>query len=63
MQVKKILSYIKERDILDLDAYIGDSALVLSNYTNAKVYSYELSKKTAEMYEHIMQLNNIKIMC
>ncbi len=42
---EKILSYIKERDILDLGAYIGDSALVLSNYTNAKVYSYELSKK------------------
>ena len=52
--------YIVNGDILDIGAYTGDSAIILSQYTMKKVYSYELSpvltntiKKNLEKYNNI----------
>ncbi len=57
---KAILDYIKKRDIFDLGAYIGDSALVLSQYTDANVLSFELSHKNAEQFRNNIELSGIK---
>ena len=37
------MDYIRNRDIIDAGAFIGDSAAVLSQYTDRKIYSYEVS--------------------
>jgi FkbM family methyltransferase len=37
------LNYIKDKDILDIGAFIGDSLVVLRNYTSGRVISYELA--------------------
>ena len=38
----EVKEYIKNKDILDIGAYIGDSAVVLTQFTNRKVYSYDI---------------------
>jgi FkbM family methyltransferase len=43
------LEYIRERDIMDVGAFIGDSLVVLRNYTNRRVISYELVPQTYKM--------------
>lgn len=35
------LEALKNKDIIDVGAYIGDSALILLEYTNKKVYAFE----------------------
>ena len=38
-----IRNYVRNGDILDIGAYLGDSAILLTQYTDKKIYSYELS--------------------
>ena len=55
---EKLKKYVREGDMLDIGAYIGDSAIVLSNYTDRKVYSFELSPKlTQEIYDNLNKYN------
>ena len=42
---KKIREYVMGKDIIDAGAFLGESAIKLSEYTNKTVYSYELSAK------------------
>ena len=56
---KRILDYIKNKDILDCGAFIGDSILVLKNYQPKMIYSYEFSKANIESFKKTMQLNGI----
>jgi FkbM family methyltransferase len=44
-----VKDYIRERDIIDVGASIGDSLTILDEYTNHRVVSYELIPKTAEI--------------
>lgn len=57
----------KNRDIIDAGACIGDSALVLSEYTNKNVYAFEPGEKNFKLMEKTIQLNDkkniIPIMC
>lgn len=56
LEMKKLkrLKEIKNRDIVDVGAYIGDSAVVLSKYTNKRVWAFEPdSKNYAYMLESI----------
>ena len=55
-----ILDYIKTRDIFDLGAYVGDSALILSEYTDRTVFSFELSNKNAEQFRQNIGRSGIK---
>jgi FkbM family methyltransferase len=54
---------IKNKDIIDVGGWIGDSALILSQFTNKCVYSFEAVKQN---YENILKtidfnnLNNVK---
>ena len=55
---QKILDYIKNKDILDCGAFIGDSVLVLQNYTQSTIYCYEFSKPNIEAFKNLMKANN-----
>lgn len=51
---------IKNKCIMDVGGYVGDSALIFSKCTNKKVYTFE---PTTYMYENILKtikLNNLK---
>ena len=53
------INYIKNKAIIDAGAWIGDTALILSEYTNDKVYAFE---PLSINYQHIsnnMKINNI----
>ena len=45
------------RDIIDAGACIGDSALVLSDYTSKKVYAFEPGEKNFSLMEKTIELN------
>jgi FkbM family methyltransferase len=57
---EKILAYIKNKDILDCGAYVGDSVLALRPYTNGTIYSFEFSSKTIAKFRSVMGKNGIK---
>lgn len=57
---KSILEYIRRRDIFDLGGYVGDSAIVLSQYTDCTVFSFELSHKNAEQFRETVKRNGLK---
>jgi FkbM family methyltransferase len=44
-----VKDYIRERDIVDVGASIGDSLTILDEYTNHRVISYELMPDTAQL--------------
>lgn len=52
---QKVLNYIKNRDIVDCGAYDGDSAVILSPYTDKKIYSFELSPKNIELFRKTLE--------
>lgn len=56
---KKILNYIKDKNFLDCGAYIGDSVLVLKDYTNKTIFCYEFSKPNLDEFPKVMRKNNI----
>ena len=45
------------RDIIDAGACIGDSSIVLSDYTNKKVYAFEPGEKNFSLMEKTIELN------
>ncbi len=53
------LEYIRGKDVIDAGAYIGESALVLSKYTNGKIYSFEAVKENYQYIEKTIQMNNL----
>lgn len=44
---------------MDCGAYIGDSLLILREYTDKKVYCFEFSQKTISTFRDVMKINNI----
>lgn len=48
---------IKDRDIIDAGAYIGDSSVVLAEYTEQKVYAFEAFASNYEQIDKICRLN------
>ena len=52
--------YIKDKSIIDLGGFIGDSALILSDYTNHNVYTFEPSKHNFENMLKTIKINNKK---
>ena len=55
-----IRSYIKQGDILDLGAFIGDSAIILSKYTDKKVYSVEMDKDNIQTMKLVLKMNHVE---
>ncbi len=56
---QKIKDYIKNKDILDCGAFIGDSVLVLKDYNPRMIYSYEFSRANIKSFHKIMRENGI----
>ena len=50
---------IKNRDIVDVGGYIGDSALVLSRYTDKKVYTFEGMGANFAKLQKTIELNSL----
>lgn len=46
-------------DIIDAGAYIGDSALVLSDYTNGKIHAFEPEESNFKNLEKTIAINNL----
>lgn len=56
----KTLNKIKNKAIIDVGAFIGDSAIVLQNYTNNNVYSFEPTNKNFSLLLKTIELNHSK---
>lgn len=55
----KIKGYLKDKDLFDVGSYNGDSCLVLHQYTNKKVHSYDNSIKMINQYRTNVERNHI----
>jgi FkbM family methyltransferase len=54
------LGLIKNRDIIDAGAYVGDSAIVLSECTSKNVYSFEAVSENFELMLKTIKINDRK---
>lgn len=54
---KKTLEKIQNSDIIDAGAYIGDSALVLKNFTKQKVHAFEAMSKNFKLMQKTLSMN------
>lgn len=52
------LEYIKNKSIIDAGGFIGDSAIILADYTNKNVYSFEPLTSNYNMMLKTIKLNN-----
>lgn len=52
------LTMLMDKNIIDVGAFIGDSAIVLSNYTNCKIYSFEAIGENYNLMLETIKLNN-----
>ena len=52
--------YFSNKDIIDVGGFIGDSALVFSNYTTGKIFSFEPVKQNYDLMLKTIELNNCK---
>jgi len=51
---------LRNKDIIDAGAFIGDSALILSEYTNKNVHSFEAVPENYENVVKTIELNSLK---
>jgi len=54
------LEKIRTKNIIDAGAFIGDSALVLADYTDKKIYSFEINPQNFEHLEETIKLNHLE---
>lgn len=52
--------YCRQKDIIDVGGYIGDSALVLSEITDKMVHVFEPIKKNCDLIQRTMELNQLE---
>lgn len=52
------LQYIRNGDILDLGGFIGDSALILSEYTNEHIYTVEMNHDNIQTMQTVLNMNH-----
>ena len=53
------IDILKEKDIIDVGGYIGDSILVLKPLTNRRIFSFEASKENYKIMQKTLKLNRI----
>lgn len=51
--------FIKNKDLIDAGAYIGDTSLPLSKFTNKKVWAFEPFDESFDLLEEHVKINNI----
>ncbi len=57
---QKYLNYIQDRDIIDVGAFVGDSSIVLTEYTHKKVVAIEPGAHNYALLQKTLQLNNLQ---
>lgn len=55
----KNMENIRKRNIIDVGAFIGDSALILEQYTDQKIYAFEADYQNYLMLKETIALNNL----
>ncbi len=50
---------IKEKDMIDAGGFIGDSALVLSDYTDKRIFSFEANPQNFDLLKKTLEINNL----
>ncbi|MDR2034679.1 MAG: FkbM family methyltransferase [Helicobacteraceae bacterium] len=60
MPYVKNLEKIKRKDFIDAGGFIGDSAIVLSEFTSAKVYIFEPNSENYDLMEKTIKMNESK---
>lgn len=56
----KTLNNIRNKDIIDAGAFVGDSALILSPHTNGKIFAFEPVSKTYALLQETIKINNLR---
>lgn len=51
--------YFENKDIIDVGAYIGDSACILSQYTKKRVFSFEALNDNFALLKQTIDVNNL----
>lgn len=54
------LAALKNKDIVDVGAFIGDSALLFSEYTDKNVYAFEPVQDSFKLMRKTIELNGLK---
>ena len=54
-----IKDYLRDKTIIDGGAFMGDSAVVFSQYNPCKIYSFEPNSDNFEKLNNIIELNNL----
>lgn len=57
---KSSLEYIKEKDIIDVGGFIGDSVLVLEDLCPQTIYTFEGVQKHFELIKETLRINHIQ---
>ena len=53
----KTLGKIRNKNIIDVGGFVGDSAIIFSKYTDKNVYTFEASPENFEIVEKTLELN------
>lgn len=53
------LDKIKQKNIIDVGGFIADSAIVFSEYTDKRVYTFEASDRNFELMKRTLDLNKL----
>lgn len=51
------LTNIKNKDIIDVGGFIGDSALIFREFTKEKIHTFEATSKNFELMQKTLQMN------
>ena len=50
---------LRDKAIIDAGGFIGDSALVLQEYTDKQIYSFEVNPSNVELFKRSVELNHL----
>ncbi len=56
----KAIAYLKEKDFIDGGAYIGDTALVLREYSPRRILSFDISDDNVDLFRKTMKMNSVE---
>ncbi|MBR1777549.1 MAG: FkbM family methyltransferase [Alphaproteobacteria bacterium] len=59
IELVKDKASLRNKDFIDAGAFIGDSALVLSEYTDKRIYSFEANPENIDLFQKTIELNGL----
>lgn len=58
LELFKTLPKFRDKNIIDVGGFIGDSAIVFEEFTNKNIYSFEATKSNFKLMQKTIELNN-----